>query len=162
MPPPKSKTKPTSTSTPPPAFAETFASLRAMLQRHSKRLLTTADTANDFQVSSPEYTDRTGRPLFVAAVQIKKSYVSYHLLPVYANPKLLAGLSPALKKRMQGKACFNYTSIDATQLNELSALTKTAIDGFKNLDLPWAKKPTAKKASPQKASPRKTSTAEKR
>jgi hypothetical protein len=125
-------------SSPPPGFAETFASLRAMLQRHGKTLLTTVDTANDFQLASPEYTDRTGRPLFVAAVQIKKSYVSYHLLPVYANPVLLASVSPALKKRMQGKACFNFTSVDATQLKELSALTKTSIAGFRNLDLPWA------------------------
>ncbi len=124
----------------PAAFAGTFASLRAMLQRHGKRLLTTVDTADDFQLASPEYTDRTGRPLFVAAVQIKKTYVSYHLLPVYANPALLASVSPALRKRMQGKACFNFTSIDAAQLKELSSLTKTSIAGFKNLDLPWAKK----------------------
>ena len=48
--------------------------------------------------------DRTGRPLFAAAVQIKKSYVSFHLMPVYANPALLDSLSPALRKRMQGKA----------------------------------------------------------
>ena len=122
-----------------------------MLQRHGKRLLTTVDTANDFQLASPAYTDRTGRPLFVAAVQIKKTYVSYHLLPIYMNPALLAQVPPGLQKRMQGKACFNFTSVDATQLQELSALTKTAIDGFKNLDLPWAK-PAAKKTSPRKAS----------
>jgi hypothetical protein len=47
-------------------------------------------------------------------------------------------VSPELKKRMQGKACFNFSSVDATQLKELSALTKIGIDGFKDLDLPWA------------------------
>jgi hypothetical protein len=68
---------------------------------------------------------------------------------------------------MQGKACFNFASVDAAQLKELSTLTKTAIDGFKNLDLPWARKTSDKKASPakssaKKASPLKTSPAKKR
>lgn len=145
--------------TAPPAFVETFASLRSVLQRHGKRLLTMVDTANDFQLASPTMTDRSGRPLFFAAVQIKKSYVSYHLMPIYMNPTLMSSVTPELKKRMQGKACFNFNSIDAAQLKDLSALTKTAVDGFDNLLLPWASPAkaktakaakTAKKASPAK------------
>jgi hypothetical protein len=127
-------------------FAETFAALRGLLQRHGKKLLTTVDKPGDFQLASPTMRDRIGRPLFVAAVQIKKSYVSFHLMPVYAKPALLASVSPALKQRMQGKACFNFATIDADQLKELAALTKTGIDGFKNLDLPWAS--AAKKPAP--------------
>ena len=83
-------------------------------------------------------TDRVGRPLFCAAVQINKSYVSYHLMPVYANPALRNSLSPALKKRMQGKSCFNFTTVEPGQLKELAAVTKKGIAGFKNLNLPWA------------------------
>jgi hypothetical protein len=33
-------------------FAETFASLRAVLERHGKRLLTTVDKPGDFQLAS--------------------------------------------------------------------------------------------------------------
>ncbi len=40
-----------------------------------------------------------------AAARIGKSYVSYHFMPVYFG--MGAAMSPALKKRMQGKACFN-------------------------------------------------------
>ena len=120
------------------AFAETFATLRALLQRHGKRLTTTVDKPGDFQLASPTLTDRAGRPLFVAAVQTKKNYVSFHLMPVYGNPTLLATVSPALRKRMQGKACFNFTAIEADQVKELSALTKKGFDGFKTLKLPWA------------------------
>ena len=83
--------------------------------------------------------DRSGRPLFVAAVQIKKSYVSFHLMPVYVNPALRDTLSPALRKRMQGKACFNFVTIEPADARELAALTKKGIAGFKNLDLPWAR-----------------------
>jgi hypothetical protein len=119
-------------------FAETFATLRAMLQQHGKRLITSVDTPDDFTLVSPTLTDRVGRPLFVAAVQTRKSYVSFHLLPLYMNPTLLAAVSPALRQRMQGKACFNFTTIDADQVKDLSDLTKKGLDSFKTVQLPWA------------------------
>ena len=96
------------------------------------------DRPGDFQVASPTMNDRIGRPLFVGAVQIRKNYVSYHLMPVYAVPQLLKTLSPELKKRMQGKSCFNFTTIDGDQAKQLSALTKAAIAAFKDMKLPWA------------------------
>jgi hypothetical protein len=41
-----------------------------------------------------------GRPLWFAGVRKGKNYVSFHLMPVYACPELLKGMSSALKKRM--------------------------------------------------------------
>jgi len=119
-------------------FAATFAALRAILEPHAKRLTVTVDEPGHFELASPTMTDRVGRPLFCAAVQINKSYVSYHLMPVYANPALRNSLSPALRKRMQGKSCFNFTTVEPGQLKELAAVTKKGIAGFKNLNLPWA------------------------
>jgi len=119
-------------------FATTFAVLRAILEPYSKRLTVTVDEPGHFEIASPTMTDRVGRPLFCAAVQINKNYVSYHLMPVYANPALRNSLSPALRKRMQGKACFNFTTVEPGQLKELAAITKQGIAGFKNLNLPWA------------------------
>jgi hypothetical protein len=119
------------------AFEETFAALRGILAPYATQLLVTADTPGNYQLCSRTLKDRIGRPLFVAAVQIKKAYVSYHLMPVYSAPQLLKGLSPALKKRMQGKSCFNFTTIDPAQVKELSALTKTGIEAFKDIKLPW-------------------------
>jgi hypothetical protein len=119
------------------AFEETFGTLRRILAPYAAQLLVTADTPGNFALSSRTMKDRTGRPLFVAAVQIKKAYVSYHLMPVYSVPQLLKGMSPALKKRMQGKSCFNFTTIDPAQAKELSALTKTGIEAFNDLKLPW-------------------------
>jgi hypothetical protein len=72
----------------------------------------TVDEPGHYQLASPTMTDRVGRPLFCASVQINKNYVSYHLMPVYGNKALRDSLSASLKKRMQGKSCFNFT-IDA-------------------------------------------------
>jgi hypothetical protein len=119
-------------------FAATFAALRAILEPHAKRLTVTVDEPGHFELASPTMTDRVGRPLFCAAVQINKNYVSYHLMPVYANTALRNSLSPALRKRMQGKSCFNFTTVEPDQLEELAAVTNKGIAGFKNLNLPWA------------------------
>jgi len=121
-------------------FSTTFEALKGILERHGKRLVVAADKDGDYQIASPTLRDRTGRPLFLAAVQAKKSYVSYHLIPVYARPELLKGISPGLKKRMQGKACFNFRTIDKDQLAELSALTKAGLAAMKDVELPWVKR----------------------
>jgi hypothetical protein len=116
----------------------TFQALRAILAPHAKALLVNVDTETDYQLCSRTLKDRVGRPLFVAAVQTKKNYVSYHLMPIYADPRLQKSLSPALKKRMQGKSCFNFTSLDELLAAELAALTRRGIAAFRNVRLPWA------------------------
>jgi hypothetical protein len=61
---------------------------------------------------------------FFAAVRVGKRYVSFYLMPVYAHPELLEGISPELRRRMQGKSCFNFTSVDEALLGELAELTR--------------------------------------
>jgi hypothetical protein len=120
-------------------FPETFRTLRDILEKHRGKMIVTADTPTDYSLASGTMTDRSGRPLFAAAVQIKKSYVSFHFMPIYADPGLRDSLSPALRKRMQGKGCFNFTTVEPAQARELSAVIKKGIAGFKNLQLPWVR-----------------------
>lgn len=42
---------------------------------------------------------------------------------VYMGPGLLEGMSPELRRRMQGKSCFNFTKVDEGLFDELSAIT---------------------------------------
>ena len=72
-----------------------------------------------------------GKPWgYVAGTRLGKSYVSYYLMPVYATPSLVASMSPELRKRMQGKACFNFKSVDEPLFAELDALTGQVDPGF--------------------------------
>jgi hypothetical protein len=121
-------------------FANTFAILRGMLKGQAARLIVTTDTSTDFMVASAEKKDRIGRPLFVAGVQIRKNYVSYHLMPVYMMPSLLKTLSPELKNRKQGKGCFNFKTIEPGMVKELSKLTKIGIAKFRTVALPWERR----------------------
>src|SRR5262245_60995519 len=101
-------------------FEDTFVKLRAILEPYAKRMVVQTDQPANYTLGSPTQKDRLGRPLFIAAVQINKNYVSFHLMPVYGCPELVEQLSPTLRKRMQGKSCFNFTSIDPPQLKELA------------------------------------------
>ena len=66
--------------------------------------------------------------MWFGEVKIGKAYVSLHLLPIYMNPALQAAISPALKKRMQGLACFNFKNQpDAEQLADLDRLIQAAL-----------------------------------
>jgi hypothetical protein len=61
--------------------------------------------------------------LMFGAVNMGKRYVSYHLMCVYMAPDLLGAMSPELRKRMQGKSCFNFTRVDEALFDELAAIT---------------------------------------
>ena len=133
----------------PLALDETFARLRSLLAAQSKRLMVMVDKPGDYQVSSPTMKDRIGRPLYIAGIKTGKNYVSYHLMPIYMDPGLQKSVSPLLKKRMQGKACFNFTSLESDQRHDLADLTRIVIAAHRNLKLPWtdSKKPAVKSSA---------------
>ena len=106
-----------------PDFDSTFASLSKILRKHAAKMSIKTDDVDNFYIERP-VVDLKSKPGFFAAVQKKKSYVSYHLMPVYEDPALLNGMSDALRKKMQGKSCFNFTETDPLLFKELDALTR--------------------------------------
>lgn len=109
-----------------------FSELREIMRPYARVLECKIDSEDELYVDT-KHIMKNGKPLWFGAVQIKKRYVSYHLMPVYVNPQLLQDISPALKKRMQGKSCFNLASFDGSLFKELEALTKAAFQDYKKL-----------------------------
>ena len=68
-------------------------------------------------------TEKYPDGLMFGAVNVGKRYVSYHLMCVYMAPGLLEEMSPQLRRRMQGKSCFNFTKVAEALFDELSAIT---------------------------------------
>jgi len=104
--------------------------LKSVLHKYAQRLTVTSDTPSEYMLDAG-YADKFKRTMFFGGVSIKKRYVSFYLMPVYVFPDLLKPISPALKKRMQGKSCFNFTTLDDAMLKELAALTKQGFAQFK-------------------------------
>ena len=110
--------------------AQVFADLRKIMLPYAKKLECTADTDAELNVAT-NHVMKNGKPLSFGAVRVSKNYVGYHLMPVYVNPDLLEDMSPALKKRMQGKSCFNFRTSDAVLFKELAALTEAGYECYK-------------------------------
>jgi hypothetical protein len=116
-----------------PDLAPVFEKLKCILQKYQKGALNGTDKPGTYTLAGPP-TDKTrGRSPWFGAVITQKRYVSYHLMPVYGCRELLENMSPGLKKRMQGKACFNFTSVDEPLFKELAALTDRGYRRFKEL-----------------------------
>ena len=114
---------------------QTFEALTRVMKKHAKGLVVTAESPAVFDVkgrkASP-FPQHKGQPMWLGSVRVGKAYVSYHLTPLYMNPALAKIVSPALKKRMQGKACFNFMQEpEAELLAELSDLTLAAVKDWK-------------------------------
>jgi len=71
-----------------------------------------------------------GKPVWFAAIRMGKNYVSYHLMPVYLNAGMQKRIPPELNKRMQGKACFNFSEIDPALFRQLAELTAAGFEGY--------------------------------
>jgi hypothetical protein len=113
-------------------FTAIFTALRRLLAPYEDRLALKTPNAGYCYLESrtPTYKNR---PMFFAGVRAGKNYVSYYLMSVYARPEMLKAMSPRLKKRMQGKACFNFTAVDQELFGELSRLTEAGFQAFKSL-----------------------------
>lgn len=113
-----------------PHLADVFAALHEVMAPYAAKLDTKKDDATELYVDT-RYIQKNKKPLFFGAVQVKKAYVSFHLMPTYLKPELVASLSPELKARMHGKSCFNFSAVEPTVLEELSALTKASYASYK-------------------------------
>jgi len=116
----------------PDNFQAVFERLKAILEPYAPNLLVRVDDAANYSLDTP-YVEKFKKEVFFGAVQVKKNYVSFHLMLVYIFPDLLNGSSAALKKRMQGKSCFNFTSINEELMAELEDLTRRGVERFRQV-----------------------------
>ena len=111
-------------------FPLVFEQLKSILQRYAENLTVKTDTSDSYYLDGP-YSEKWKKELFFGSAQIKKNYVSFYLMPVYMYPELIKNISPELKKRMQGKSCFNFKKVEPALFEELTTLTRKGAEKFK-------------------------------
>jgi len=111
-------------------FTPVFEQLKKILKPYAPKLTVKTDTKDTYILDGP-YSEKWKKEIFFGSAQIKKNYVSFYLMPVYMYPDLLDGISPELKKHMQGKSCFNFKQVEHALFKELAALAKKGIERFK-------------------------------
>ena len=115
----------------PSDFDAVFSALKPILAKHEKRLKVQADSPKEYTLvtkSPSTFPQHKGQPMWFGSIKLGKAYVSFHLMPLYMSPPLVKAIPASLKKRMQGKTCFNFkTEPDAEVLNDLKVLTEEAV-----------------------------------
>ena len=110
-------------------FSSVFEQLKSILKPYAENLTLKVDTSDTYYIDCP-YSEKWKKQLFFGSAQVKKNYVSFYLMPVYMYPELLQGISPELRKRMQGKSCFNFKKMEPELFKELSDLTRKSVNKF--------------------------------
>lgn len=118
-----------------PEFTSVFAALKPVLSKYENRLVVKVDTSQEYTLvtkSASPFPQHKGQPLYFGSVRLGKAYVSFHLMPIYMCPEVAKGISPALKKRMQGKTCFNFKAEPEPGLiADLTRLTEAGFEEWK-------------------------------
>ena len=91
--------------------------------RSGGTMVVVKDEAGNLVLKTPWNEPGKKEPAWFGSVQLKKSYVSCHLMPLYALPSMLEQVSADLRKRMQGKSCFNFKKIELELFDALEELT---------------------------------------
>ncbi|WP_223068348.1 hypothetical protein [Paenibacillus caui] len=116
-------------------FTEIFNTLKAILEQYESEMDLKVSTNEQYYLDTFKINPINKKICFFASTMIKKNYVSYYLMPVYAYPELLSGISDDLKKRMQGKSCFNFKQEDKALFEELKKLTHKGYLKYKEENL---------------------------
>ena len=110
-------------------FKTVFAELKSIFKPYLKKMDVASDTSTYYLLNT-RHIMKNKQPLCFGGVRLGKNYVSFYLMSVYASPELLKTMSPELKKRMQGKSCFNFKAVDKKLFQELKILTKAGAAKF--------------------------------
>jgi hypothetical protein len=112
---------------------ETFEALKTVLVAHSKGLRVTRDGAlgPGSIVAGPKSSERPWRDFF-AAVREGKNYTALHFMPIYSHPSKFEDLPGDLRKKLTGKACFHFKTVDPETIEMVGAMLDRGRDIYLN------------------------------
>jgi len=110
-------------------FGEVFSALKPVFAKYEKRLFVQTDKPDHYALETKSRSYQ-GERMFFGAVRTGKACVSLYLMPLYAYPELLKSVPAGLKRRMQGKSCFTFTSVDPQAILQLRELVAAGFKKF--------------------------------
>ena len=108
------------------AFQSIFERLRGIMLDAAPAMAVSQDSPGNLTLKTHWNEARTGQPAWFGWIAIKKSYVAYHIMPLYNLAALEAAVPETLAKRRQGKTCFNVKTADEAVFSALQNLTLLA------------------------------------
>ena len=100
-----------------------FHALREAMLRCCSGMTVATDEPGSLIVKTSWNEPGKTEPAWFGAVQLKKNFVSYHLMPLYALPELAERVPRGLEARKQGKSCFNFKKDEPELFGQLEQFT---------------------------------------
>jgi hypothetical protein len=112
-----------------------FEKLKALLKEYDGRLTATRDSADGYELYSIKDIEAFGRKydkMYFAAALIKKNYVGFYYMPIYAEPeKVTKFFKPELLKLLKGKSCFHIKKYDQEIFRQIEDVLKKGFEAYK-------------------------------
>jgi len=108
-----------------------FRELKSVMASYSAPMECSEDSSDCYNLFTRHIQDN-GKALYFGGIKINKNFVSYHLMPIYVFPELTLSMDPELKKHLKGKSCFNFKTLNASQLKQLKILTERCFNKYKS------------------------------
>jgi hypothetical protein len=110
-------------------FRDIFNALKPVLAKYEKRLYVKTDKPDCYYLETKSRSYQ-GERMFFGSIRTNKEHVSLYLMPVYSYPELLKGVPAGLRKRLQGKSCFTFTTVDRDAIGQLRDLVAAGFKKF--------------------------------
>jgi len=109
-------------------LVEIFQTIRAEMQPYATEgfdARVNTDTVYDlWSEKTVEVEGRKKNGVYFAGVTIRKNYVGFYYMPVYAEADIKTVFHPTLLKLLKGKACFHIKQLDGELVQQIAnALT---------------------------------------
>jgi len=114
----------------PSSLSETFESLAGILVPYARMFESEMHPRMGYCLKA-KYGERPIRELYFGGVRLHQDHASFHLFLLYSYPDLEDGLSPELRRCLEGKTCFRIELGDGALIEELKALTRTCYERFR-------------------------------
>ena len=102
---------------------EIFQTIRAVMQPYTLEGFTNrinSESAYDLWSEKHVVVDGKKRTeIYFAGLMIKKGYVGFYYMPVYAQPEMAGVFDPELLKLLKGKSCFHIKKLDDVLLKHI-------------------------------------------
>lgn len=118
------------------AKSKIFQEIRSVMVKYIPPLAVLRDTENIFELTATKTVEFMGKKrngIYFGAVMVKKGFVGFYLMTIYAQPGLVQKLGPDLKKLLKGKSCFHVNKLTQELLQQIKDSIETGIECYRKL-----------------------------
>jgi hypothetical protein len=110
-----------------------FKSLKDLLSPFAPPLVPKMDDASHYDLWSVKdlvIEGRKRKEVYFAGLIIRKGYVGFYFMPVYADTDLKAVFAPELLKLLKGKSCFHIKKLDPTLFDQIKSALQIGFEAY--------------------------------